>query len=47
MTLLSPGDRLKVGTRRIVKKVYRQPLDTLEDFGDPSLPRGRLPELLA
>jgi phospholipid/cholesterol/gamma-HCH transport system permease protein len=34
MALLSPGDRIKVGTRRILRKVYRQPLDTLDDLGD-------------
>ena len=34
MTLLSPGDRIRVGTRRLVRKVYRQPLDTLDDLGD-------------
>ena len=34
MTLLSPIDRVKVGTRRVVRRVYRQPMNTLEDLGD-------------
>jgi phospholipid/cholesterol/gamma-HCH transport system permease protein len=33
MALLSPVDRVKVGTRRIVTRVYRRPLDTLDDLG--------------
>src|SRR5215211_184373 len=33
MALLSPTDRLRVGLRRL-KKVYRQPLGTLDDLGD-------------
>ena len=33
MALLSTTDRVKVGLRRL-KRVYRQPLDTLDDLGD-------------
>jgi phospholipid/cholesterol/gamma-HCH transport system permease protein len=32
MALLSPVDRIKVGTRRVVRRVYRRPLDTLDDL---------------
>ncbi|WP_432277304.1 MlaE family ABC transporter permease [Klenkia sesuvii] len=34
MALLSPVDRVKVRTRRIVRTVYRRPMTTLEDLGD-------------
>jgi phospholipid/cholesterol/gamma-HCH transport system permease protein len=34
MALLSPVDRLRVGARRVVRKVYRQPLNALDDLGD-------------
>ena len=34
MALLSPVDRIKVGTRRVVRMVYKRPLDTLDDLGD-------------
>ncbi|MCW2582265.1 MAG: transporter integral rane protein [Klenkia sp.] len=34
MALLSPVDRVKVRTRRIVRTVYRRPLTTLDDLGD-------------
>src|SRR3954453_17947123 len=33
MALLSPGDRIRVRLRR-VKRVYQQPLSTLDDLGD-------------
>ncbi len=33
MALLSPGDRVKLGLRRL-KRVSRRPLDTLDDLGD-------------
>jgi len=34
VALLSPVDRVKVRTRRLVRTVYRRPLSTLEDLGD-------------
>jgi phospholipid/cholesterol/gamma-HCH transport system permease protein len=34
MALLSPVDRVKVATRRIVRTVYRTPMSTLDDLGD-------------
>ncbi|MCW2507747.1 MAG: transporter integral rane protein, partial [Modestobacter sp.] len=34
MALLSPVDRVKVRTRRIVRTLYRKPLSTLDDLGD-------------
>jgi phospholipid/cholesterol/gamma-HCH transport system permease protein len=34
MALLSPRDRVKVGVRRIARRTYRRPLDTLDDLGD-------------
>src|SRR5215210_6644495 len=34
MALLSTGDRVKVGVRRLATKVYRPPLNTLDDLGD-------------
>ena len=34
MALLSTGDRIKVGTRRVLRAVYRQPMNVLEDLGD-------------
>ena len=34
MALLSAGDRVRLGTRRILRKVYKRPLDTFEDLGD-------------
>ena len=34
MALLSPVDRVRVGVRRLVRRVYVRPMDTLEDLGD-------------
>jgi phospholipid/cholesterol/gamma-HCH transport system permease protein len=34
MALLSPVDRVKVRTRRIVRTIYRKPMSTLDDLGD-------------
>src|SRR3954469_4768086 len=34
MALMSPSDRVKVRTRRLVRTVYRRPLSTLDDLGD-------------
>ncbi|HEX6602968.1 MAG TPA: hypothetical protein VF030_10035, partial [Solirubrobacterales bacterium] len=34
MALLSPVDRIRVGARRVFGKVYRQPLNTIDDLGE-------------
>ncbi|MCW2676874.1 MAG: transporter integral rane protein, partial [Modestobacter sp.] len=34
MALLSPVDRVRVRTRRLVRGFYRRPLSTLDDLGD-------------
>ncbi len=34
MALLSTGDRIRVGARRFVRRVYGRPMDTLEDLGE-------------
>src|SRR4051812_8679224 len=34
MALLSPVDRTRAGARRVFSKVYRQPLNTIDDLGD-------------
>jgi phospholipid/cholesterol/gamma-HCH transport system permease protein len=34
VALLSPVDRVRVGVRRLVRRVYVRPMDTLEDLGD-------------
>ena len=33
-SLLSPVDRLRVASRKVVRVVYRRPLDSLDDLGD-------------
>src|SRR3712207_9321922 len=34
MALLSTGDRIRVGARRLVRRVHGRPMDTLEDLGE-------------
>src|SRR6201994_489561 len=33
-SLLSPADRIRVASRKVVRVVYRRPMDTLDDLGD-------------
>ena len=33
-SLLSPADRIRVASRKVVRVVYRRPLDSLDDLGD-------------
>jgi phospholipid/cholesterol/gamma-HCH transport system permease protein len=34
MTLLSPADRVRVGVRKVIRRVYGRPMATLEDLGE-------------